>query len=213
MCRQGYTLLSTVCTDWIGRDPVTHELQQNLTLWPGGMKSFADYLHKKGMQLSVYTDAGTHNCCQEPGSLGHEAIDVDVDMKTFASWGADEVGVDYCGGPSEVQPAYQAFADGIAKSGRSMQLGIWNLGQGRAWSWAPEMSQQLTAATATNPGEYHGSWVPHIRLTTDIGNLWEGFGGPTMGVLTTVDTIQAIPDLCASQSGHDLNLLCCRHPR
>ena len=209
MCRQGYTLLSTVCTDWIGRDPVTHELQQNLTLWPGGMKSFADYLHKKGMQLSVYTDAGTHNCCQEPGSLGHEAID----MKTFASWGADEVGVDYCGGPSEVQPAYQAFADGIARSGRSMQLGIWNLGQGRAWSWAPEMSQQLTAATATNPGEYHGSWVPHIRLTTDIGNLWEGFGGPTMGVLTTVDTIQAIPDLCASQSGHDLNLLCCRHPR
>jgi hypothetical protein len=75
MCRQGYTLLSTVCTDWIGRDPVTHELQQNLTLWPGGMKSFADYLHKKGMQLSVYTDAGTHNCCQEPGSLGHEAIE------------------------------------------------------------------------------------------------------------------------------------------
>lgn len=42
---------------------VTHELQQNLTLWPGGMKSFADYLHSKGMQLSVYTDAGTHNCC------------------------------------------------------------------------------------------------------------------------------------------------------
>ena len=42
---------------------VTHELQENLTLWPGGMKSFADYLHSKGMQLSVYTDAGTRNCC------------------------------------------------------------------------------------------------------------------------------------------------------
>lgn len=120
MVAAGYTLLSTVCTDWIGRDPNTHELQQNLTLWPGGMKSFADYLHSKGMQLSVYTDAGVQNCCQEPGSLGHE----EIDMKTFASWGVDAVGIDYCGGPAEVQPAYEKFADGIAKSGRGMQLGI-----------------------------------------------------------------------------------------
>jgi hypothetical protein len=30
-----------------------------------------------------YTDAGTHNCCGEPGSLGYEGID----MATFASWG------------------------------------------------------------------------------------------------------------------------------
>ena len=91
----------TVCTDWTGRDPTTHELQQNLTLWPGGMKSFAEYLHAKGMQLSVYTDAGVKNCCQEPGSLGFE----EIDMKTFASWGVDAVGIDYCGGPAEVRPA------------------------------------------------------------------------------------------------------------
>jgi hypothetical protein len=91
----------TVCTDWTGRDPTTHELQQNLTLWPGGMASFAEYLHGKGMQLSVYTDAGVKNCCQEPGSLGFE----EIDMKTFASWGVDAVGIDYCGGPAEVRPA------------------------------------------------------------------------------------------------------------
>ena len=59
------------------------------------MKSFADYVHSKGMQLSVYTDAGTLNCCKEPGSLGYE----DIDMKTFASWGVDSVGV-----VSEIQP-------------------------------------------------------------------------------------------------------------
>lgn len=35
----GYTLISTVCTGWVGRDPVTHELQENTTLWPGGMKA------------------------------------------------------------------------------------------------------------------------------------------------------------------------------
>ena len=53
---------------------------------------------------------------------------------------------------------------------------------------------------------YHNSLsrrrVPHFRLTSDIGNLWEGYGGPTMGVLTTVDVIQAIPDVwgCAERS-------------
>ena len=78
------------------------------------------------MTLSVYTDAGVKNCCQEPGSLGFE----DIDMKTFASWGVDAVGVDYCGGPADVQGAYEKFATGIEKSGRAMQLGIWNLGQG-----------------------------------------------------------------------------------
>jgi hypothetical protein len=54
MVAAGYTLMSTVCTDWLGRDPVTHELLQNLTLWPGGMKSFSAWLHERGMQLSVY---------------------------------------------------------------------------------------------------------------------------------------------------------------
>jgi alpha-galactosidase len=115
MVAAGYTQLSTTCTGWLGRDPVTHELQQNLTNWPGGMKSFADYLHSKGMILMVYSDAGVKNCCQEPGSLGYEALD----MKTFASWGVDSVGVDYCGGPrgeGAVQIEYQKFADGIVNS-------------------------------------------------------------------------------------------------
>jgi hypothetical protein len=76
------------------------------------MKSFADYLHGKGMQLQVYTDAGNKNCCGEPGSLGYE----ELDMKTFASWGVDAVGVDYCGGPPNVNAEYQKFADGIVKS-------------------------------------------------------------------------------------------------
>ena len=53
MVAAGYTLLSTVCTGWQARDPVTHELRENLTNWPGGMKDFAAYLHGKGMQLSV----------------------------------------------------------------------------------------------------------------------------------------------------------------
>jgi hypothetical protein len=37
--------------------------------------------------------------------------------------GVDAIGIDYCGGPSDVEIEYQKFADGIVKSGRDMQLG------------------------------------------------------------------------------------------
>ena len=214
MVAAGYTLLSTVCTGWQARDPVTHELRENLTNWPGGMKDFAAYLHGKGMQLSVCecrmsppsppaelllltrsilradTDAGTHNCCGEPGSLGME----DVDMKTFASWNVDAVGIDYCGGPGDVHGAYQKFATAIDNSGRDMQLGMWNLGEGAAYQWAPAMSRNMTAATASLPAR-RGSWVPHMRLTPDIGNIWAKSQPPTMSVLSTMDFIQNIDDL------------------
>ena len=66
-----------------------------------------------------------HPFVREPGSLGYE----EIDMKTFASWGVDAVGIDYCGGPPNVQAAYQKFATAIIKSGRNMQLGMWNLGK------------------------------------------------------------------------------------
>ena len=186
MVAAGYTLISTVCTGWTGRDPVTHQLQENLTNWPGGMKSFATFLHGKGMQLSVYTDSGVTNCCGEPGSLNYEAIDA----ATFASWGVDAIGVDYCGGPSDVEGAYKRFADGIVKTGHNMQLEVWNLGRGDAQSWAPSLSRNMTAN-----GAGHGSWIPHIRLTGDIGNYWSGRIGNTKSLMATVDQIQAISDL------------------
>ena len=187
MVAAGYTLLSTVCTGWQPRDPVTHELRENLTNWPGGMEDFAAYLHGKGMQLSVYTDAGVHNCCNEPGSLGYE----DIDMKTFASWGADAVAVDYCGGPHDVEGAYKKFADAIVKSGRDLQLGLANLGRGHAEVWAPTMSQNMTAKTAALPAR-RGSWIPDMRLTPDIGNSWDTPISPTWTVAKTMDFIQGM---------------------
>ena len=34
MVKAGYTMLSTVCTGWLGRDPGTHELQENSPTGP-----------------------------------------------------------------------------------------------------------------------------------------------------------------------------------
>lgn len=175
----GYNLISTVCTDWTGRDPKTGVLQQNSTLWPGGMYAFSNHLHKQGLLLSVYTDAGTLNCCQEPGSAGYE----DIDMQTFADWGADFVVVDFCysvpGATDNVKATFQKFTDAITKSSNpKMQLGIYNLGLGRAWTWAPAMG------------------APLFRVLSDIGNSWNQSGqGHLLGIMPSVDAIQAVPDL------------------
>lgn len=180
----GYKTLSTVCTDWQPRDPVTHELRENHTLWPGGMKSFAGWLHARGMELVVYTDAGLKNCCQEPGSLGNEALD----MKTFASWDVDSIAVDYCGGPEDVQGEYQKFADGIVEAGRPVQLSVCNLGRGAAYRWTPTMSKGMGS---TLPG----SAADSMRLLGDIGNSWNATLPPTHSVLETFDFIQGLTDL------------------
>ena len=87
MAEAGYRMVNVVCSGWIGRDPTTHQLLENRTLWPDGIASLAKYLHSKDLQLGCYTSPATRNCCGEPGSLGFEAID----METFARWGCDHV--------------------------------------------------------------------------------------------------------------------------
>ena len=72
---------------------------------------------------------------------------------------------------------------------------MWNLGDGAAYRWAPAMSRSMTERSAHEPGGARGSWVPHLRLTRDIGNVWAGAGGPTESVLSTMDQIQGIADL------------------
>ena len=114
--------------------------------------------------------------------------------KSAVSAGVDAVGIDYCGqGPATVQSDYKRFADGIVASGRDMQLGMWNLGEGAAYKWAPTMSENMTAHTASNGRT--GSWIPHLRLTADIGNSWDSPIPPTMTVMATLDQIQGIDDL------------------
>lgn len=167
MVEAGYNVFSTVCTGWTGRDPVTHKLTENHTTWPGGMKGLADYLHARGMLLSVYTDVGSSNCCYEPGSNGYEALD----MQTFAEWGADFVAIDYCGPPPgpTTQELYTRYADGIAKSSNpNMKMGVFDFGVENGEEWAPQLGS-----------------AAFFRITGDIGNTWHNRHTkdvPTLGI-------------------------------
>jgi alpha-galactosidase len=142
MTDAGYDTVNVVCNGWTGRDPITHELTENATLWPNGIRALADYLHAKSLKLGCYTSPATTNCCGEPGSLGYEAID----METFAKRGCDHVMVDWCRGyvsPAQTKAEYEVIGQAIASSSNpSMAYGIWAGGMGKSWKWAAGVGGQ-----------------------------------------------------------------------
>ena len=74
---------------WVaGRNATTGELYPDPTRFPKGMAHLAEYVHKLGLRLGLYTDVTSHPCVHGqyerehgnvPGSLGH----YDVDAATF----------------------------------------------------------------------------------------------------------------------------------
>ncbi|KAL0959823.1 hypothetical protein HGRIS_011502 [Hohenbuehelia grisea] len=65
---------------------------------PSGVPALASYVHSLGFKFGMYSDGGVFACdfvggtAHYLGSLGHEADDA----KTFASWGADYLKVQFC---------------------------------------------------------------------------------------------------------------------
>lgn len=110
--------------------------------FPSGMKALADYVHKKGLKLGIYSDAAPLTCAGYTGSLHFE----EQDAKTFASWGIDYLKYDYCGAPSDKETAikrYTKMAEALSKSGRDIVFGICEWGQRNPWTWAKQAGGNL----------------------------------------------------------------------
>ena len=60
--------------------------------FPSGMKALADYVHSKGLEFGVYSDAGSKTCEGRPGSNGYEV----EDARQYAAWGVDYLKYDWC---------------------------------------------------------------------------------------------------------------------
>jgi alpha-galactosidase len=105
------------------------------TRFPQGIKALAEYVHRQGLKLGIYTDAGTQTCEGRPGSLNHEF----QDAKTYAEWGVDYVKVDWChaeGLDPEVQ--YAKVRDALAQAGRPIVFSICDWGVKAPWRWGPK---------------------------------------------------------------------------
>jgi len=179
MAAAGYDTVNVVCNGWIGRDPVTHQMLENRTLWPSGIKGFAARLHSLDPPLKVgcYTAPSVQNCqcgklpdgtCED-GCLGHEV----VDMHFFADAGCDHVMVDNVGDQSAsfTKRTYAVIGDAIANSSNpNMVYGIWSGGFGKSWRWAGDVG-----------GHY---W----RMGTDSYDSWDS-------LMRQWDTTYSIPDI------------------
>ena len=103
--------------------------------FPSGIRALADYVHKKGLKLGIYTDVGTQTCEGRPGSLNHEA----QDAKTYADWGVDYVKVDWCHAEGlDPEAQYAKFRDALAQAGRPIVFSICNWGVKAPWRWGPK---------------------------------------------------------------------------
>ncbi|CAK7198241.1 hypothetical protein SEUCBS139899_000900 [Sporothrix eucalyptigena] len=81
-------------SDKRGRD-AAGKLVPDPTKFPNGIAGLADKVHALGLQLGIYSSAGTTTCAGYPASLGYEA----VDAQTWADWGVDYLKYDNCGVP------------------------------------------------------------------------------------------------------------------
>lgn len=67
------------------RNNQTKDIVVDKKKFPNGIKGLAQKIHKKGLKIGIYSDAGSLTCGGFEGSLGYE----DIDAATFAKWGID----------------------------------------------------------------------------------------------------------------------------
>lgn len=136
------------------RDSLTGKPVANPQKFPHGIAYIADYLHRKGLKLGIYSDAGTKTCGKCFGGYTYE----EIDAKTYAEWGVDLLKYDFCYTPwkkKEVIARYTKMGNALKQSGRSIVYSICNWGIFKPWEWAAEAG-----------GNY---W----RTTPDIFDTWD----------------------------------------
>lgn len=111
----GYTYIALDdCWAEKRRDPLTGKLVPDRTRFPRGMKALADYVHRQGMKLGIYSDMGTKTCKEYPGSEFY----IQTDAQTFTDWGVDMLKLDCCYGGSGMEIGYETMGFFLNKTGR-----------------------------------------------------------------------------------------------
>ena len=142
------------------------ELVADPARFPSGMAALTRYLHDRGFQAGIYTDAGPYLASDcGLGSYGHYRDDV----RLFARWGFDALKADWlCGRASGLDPetAYRQLAAEVDRSPRPMFLNICNP-VSSDWGGGPYPPEALSTWSYTYAPEIATSW----RSYTDVGVL------------------------------------------
>jgi hypothetical protein len=194
LVKAGYDYLWLDVGWWQGQRSGDGEIAVDRAQWPHGMRWLAATLHRAGLRVGIYTDAGAEGCGGPgQGSWGH----YQQDANTFAAWGFDAVKVDFCGGGRmRLDPAraYAAFHAALVhnSSGRPMLLSICNFREPGQVEGEPSYGRSVFASYSFGPSDGN-SW----RTDTDVG--FPGFV-PFSWVLRNLDADAAHPE--AAGPGH-----------
>lgn len=117
-----------------------HPLEYDPQKFPRGIKYLADYAHKNGMKLGIYSGPGVDTCAGFTGSQGHEAEDAAM----FASWGVDHLKYDSCCShvdePTEVvRDAFISMSTALLEEEKDIVLHACHCGWTNIWEWAGDI--------------------------------------------------------------------------
>ena len=117
-----------------------HPLEYDPQKFPRGIKYLADYAHKNGMKLGIYSGPGVDTCAGFTGSQGHEAEDAAM----FASWGVDHLKYDSCcshvDAPTEVvRDAFISMSTALLDEEKDIVLHACHCGWTNIWEWAGDI--------------------------------------------------------------------------
>jgi hypothetical protein len=193
LARRGYRFVWLDVGWWQGQRTPNGQIAIDRAQWPHGMAWLARVLHRAGLLLGLYTDAGGDGCGGVgQGSYGHYR----QDAATFAGWGVDAVKVDFCGGSRlglDPAQAYREFRAALDASGHSMLLSICDFLQpGEHGEGQPGVSQSAFSSYVFGP-EVGNSW----RTDGDVGVPGRV---PFGNVLRNLDADAAHPE--AAGPGH-----------
>jgi alpha-galactosidase len=122
------------------------------------MRGLADYVHKMGLKLGIYSSPGRKTCEGFEGSYGYEQLDAE----TWASWGIDYLKHDWCSyaeiavdkSRPELEKPYRVMREALNSVDRDIVYSIAQYGMGEIWKWGEELGAN--------------SW----RTTGDLFDLW-----------------------------------------
>jgi alpha-galactosidase len=125
------------------------------------MKGLADYVHRKGLKLGIYSTPGPDTCAGYEGSYGHEA----QDARTYAAWGIDYLKYDWCGArmlyTDEEMPAiYQKMGDALQAQKRPIVYSLCQYGRQDVWKWGADVGGNLWRTT----GDIRDAWDSMTRI-------------------------------------------------
>lgn len=138
------------------------------------MKALADYVHRKGLKLGIYSGPGTRTCADFEGSYGHEA----QDARTYAAWGIDYLKYDWCSAAkiykdSDMQGVYQKMGDALQATGRPIVYSLCQYGRDNVWEWGAAVGGNSWRTT----GDISDNWKSMIGIVARQAGL-EKYAGP-----------------------------------